>query len=27
VVDNAGHGAVYDRPDHVNELVIEYLNR
>ena len=27
VVENAGHGAVYDRPDHVNELVIEFLNR
>jgi pimeloyl-ACP methyl ester carboxylesterase len=27
VVDAAGHGAIYDQPDFVNELVIRYLQR
>lgn len=27
VVDNAGHGAIYDQPDEVNELIVEYLSR
>jgi pimeloyl-ACP methyl ester carboxylesterase len=27
VVDNAGHGAVFDQPEEVNRLVIEFLQR
>ena len=27
VVDNAGHGAIYDQPDQVNDMVIEFLSR
>ena len=27
VVDAAGHGAIYDQPDFVNELVVRYLKR
>jgi pimeloyl-ACP methyl ester carboxylesterase len=27
VVDNAGHGAVFDQPAEVNRLVVEFLNR
>ena len=27
VVDNAGHGAIYDQPDQVNVMVVEFLSR
>ncbi len=26
VVDNAGHGAIYDQPDKVNDMVVEFLS-